>query len=167
MKKVALTLVAALLLFGASDAVAQVETVQGNATVVIPTLLHLGVTNVAVAFPTIDLAAFDAGQVDMSSGTSVISTRANVGHRVTIHSHATAMTGPTGTNKSAGDLQWGTGGTGGSFIGLSTGAENVVSGLAPGTHAEAAEVWYRMLIHEAADVPGTYNLAFTYTIIAN
>jgi hypothetical protein len=165
MKKIALTLMAALVLFGANEAAAQVQTVQGNASIVIPTLLHIDVSNVTVAFPTPDLAAWDAGQVDMSSGTSVVSTRANITHRVTIEADDATMTGPTA--KPASDLQWGTAGTGGSFAGLTTTAADVVSGLARGTHATAAEVWYRMLIDEATDEPGTYSLAFTYTIVAN
>jgi hypothetical protein len=164
-KKIALTLIAALSLFGASEAVAQVQTVQGNASILIPTLLHIEVSNVTVAFPTPDLAAWTAGEVDMSSGTSVVSTRANVAHDVTIHADAATMTGPTA--KAASDLQWGTAGTAGSFTGLATTATNVVSGLARGTHATAAQVWYRMLIDEASDAPGTYSLAFTYTIVAN
>lgn len=167
MKKVALTLLAALVLFGANEAVAQVETVQGNASIVIPTLLHIEVSNVTVAFPTPDLAAWNAGQVDMSSGASVVSTRANVGHDVTIAADAATMDGPAGTTKPASDLQWGTAGAGGSFTGLTTTAADVVSALARGTHGTAAEVWYRMLIDEATDEPGTYNLAFTYTIVAN
>jgi hypothetical protein len=165
MQKGALTLMAALAMFGANEATAQVETVQGNASILIPTLLHIEVTNVTVAFPSPDLAAWTAGQVDMSSGASVVSTRANVGHDVTIEADAGTMTGPTA--KPASDLQWGTAGTGGSFLGLTTSAADVVSGLARGTHATAAEVWYRMLIDEASDEPGTYSLAFTYTIVAN
>jgi hypothetical protein len=165
MKKIALTLVAALVLFGASEAVAQ--TVAGTATIEIPTLLNIGVSNVTVAFPTPVLADWDAGQVGMSSGTSVVSTRANITHRVTIHANAANMSGPVGTTKPASDLQWGTAGTGGSFFELATGAANVVSSLNPGTHASAAEVWYRMAIDETSDVPGTYSLAFTYTIVAN
>jgi hypothetical protein len=163
MKKIALTLSAALLLFGANEAVAQ--TVQGTATITIPTLLSIDVTNVSVTFPSPDLDDYTTGYVDMSSGTSVVSTRGNVQHDVTIAADAAAMTGPTA--KPASDLQWGTGGSGGGFAGLSTSAADVATGLARGTNDAVAEVTYRMLLDEAADEPGTYSLAFTYTVVAN
>lgn len=164
MKKIALTLVAALMLFGASEARAQTS-VPATASITIPTLLSIEVSETTVTFPTPDLDDYTAGSIDMSSGASVVGTRGNITHRVTISADAATMTGPSA--KPASDLEWGTGGSGGSFAGLSTTAADVVADLVRGTHASAAEVSYRMVLDEAADEPGTYSLAFTYTVLAN
>jgi hypothetical protein len=164
MKRIALALVAALVLVGAEEARAQTS-VQGSASITIPTLLSIDVSNTTVTFDQPDLTDYATGSIGMSSGASVIETRGNVTHRVTIEADAATMTGPTAKPASA--LQWGTGGTGGAFTGLSTTAADVVAGLTRGTHTSAAEVSYRMVLDEAADEPGTYSLAFTYTVVSN
>lgn len=164
MKRIALSLVAALVLVGASEARAQTS-VPATASITIPTLLSIDVSNTTVTFDAPDLTDYAAGSIGMSSAASVIDTRGNVAHRVTVEADAATMTGPTA--KPASDLEWGTGGAGGAFTGLSTTAADVVVGLARGTNMSAAEVWYRMVLDEAADEPGTYSLAFTYTVVSN
>jgi hypothetical protein len=162
MKKVALTLIAALMLFGASEAAAQ--TVQANATLEIAQVLYIGGTGLDVTFPVPTATDFEAGSV-AGDATTVIETRGNVIHDVNIRADAALMTG--GSNeKAASDLQWSATGAVGSFTGLETIAANVVTGLSRGVHANAAEIWYRMALDLEADVPGTYTLAFTYTVVA-
>jgi hypothetical protein len=162
MKKVALTLVAALMLFGASEASAQ--TVQANATLEIAQVLYIGGTGLDVTFPVPTATDFHAGSI-AGNATTVIETRGNVFHDVNVRADAALMTG--GSNvKAASDLQWSATGAEGSFLGLETTAANVVAGLPRGVHASAAEIWYRMALDIGADVVGTYTLAFTYTVVA-
>jgi hypothetical protein len=94
MKRIALALVAALVLVGAEEARAQTS-VQGSASITIPTLLSIDVSNTTVTFDQPDLTDYATGSIGMSSGASVIETRGNVTHRVTIEADAATMTGPT------------------------------------------------------------------------
>ncbi|MBW3553835.1 MAG: hypothetical protein KY466_09995 [Gemmatimonadetes bacterium] len=163
MRNLAMTLSAAIAVFGASGVAAQ--TANMNASVTIPTLLSITVNQPGVTFGTPTFADYDAGFIGGAVST-VVDTWANVSHDVSIATTATAMsyTG-TGTDplKAVGDLQWN---AGSGFVGLSNTAADVVSNLDPGTHASAATVTYRMLL-TTADIPGTYELGFTYTVVAN
>jgi hypothetical protein len=163
MKQVALTLIAALMLFGASEAAAQV-TVQGNATIEIAQVLYIGATGLDVTFPVPTLDDYDVGTVD-GNGTTVIETRGNVEHGVTIEADQAMMSGGDGA-KPASHLQWRVGATG-SFVDLETTAAAVVTGLLRGKHTSAAEIWYRMALDYETDLPDTYTLAFTYTVVPN
>jgi hypothetical protein len=96
--------------------------------------------------------------------TTVIETRGNVVHAVTIEADASEMSGGSGT-KPAHHLEW-SADAAGPFLGLATAPATVVADLARGRHAAAAEVWYRMLLDYETDEPGTYTLAFTYTVVA-
>ncbi|HSH46209.1 MAG TPA: hypothetical protein VK966_10150 [Longimicrobiales bacterium] len=165
MRKVVITLAMLLALGGAQELAAQVE--NATASIEIPELLSIGVTNTSVTFDQPAVADWDLGFIGASSGASTVSTRGNVTHRVTIEADAATMTytgSHTDPGKVAGDLQWD---AGSGFAGLTTGGADVVTGLTPGSHAAAAAVTYQMLLDEAQDVPGTYSLGFTYTVVAN
>jgi hypothetical protein len=164
MKKVALTLIAALVLFGANEARAQGETVQANASITIPTLLTISGSGTTVEFPQPSFADFAAGSI-AATGTTVINTRGNVLHRVTVQANTEFMTAGPYDKRSA-DLEWSLDGIAG-FEGLTPSPVNVVTHLSPRALSQAAEVWYRMLLDETVDLPGTYNLAFTYTVLPN
>jgi hypothetical protein len=134
MKKVALTLIAALMSFGASEAAAQV-TVQGNATIEIAQVLFIGGTDLGVTFPVPTLDDYEVGTVD-AYGTTVIETRGNVAHGVTIEANGPMMSGGNGA-KPASHLRWSASGTEGSFLGLATTAADVVTGLLRGKHTRS------------------------------
>lgn len=168
MRKLTMALAVVAAMYGVQGASAQNTEVNAGASITIPQLLSIDVSNTAVTFAQPALADWNAGYIGNSSAASVVDTRGNVTHRVTISADAATM-GYAGDEddplKPAGDLQWSN--SGGSFAGLTTGGANVVSGLSRGSNTAAAEVSYRMLLSDAADVPGTYSLAFTFTVVAD
>lgn len=141
-----------------------VESRSGTATITIPTLLHIDVTNLAVTFDSPSFDDFTAGSIGANSGASVIDTRGNVVHDVTIEADNAAMTGPYA--KPATDLEWSVDG-GSTWSGLSTTAADVATAVSRGANSGVASVVYQMLLREADDVPGSYSLDFTYTVVAN
>ena len=166
MRKLATMLVAAAAMSVATGVEAQ-TTAAASASITIPTLLTIGVTNTTVAFAQPAFTDYDAGSI-AAAATSVISTRGNLVHDVTVASNAAAFTwAGTGTdpNKTAADLEWSTDGS--TWTGLTTTATDVATALGRGQNANAATVSYRMLLDEANDIPGTYSLNFTYTVVAN
>lgn len=169
MRKHGLAVFAALVLFGTTGASAQ-SAVNASASITIPTLLQITVDEVAVTFDAPTLNDYLTGSLT-SAVTSVIGTRGNVTHDVTIIADDPTMgfvpsAGGADPLKPASDLEWSIDG-GGAWTGLSTTAANVVAGLGRGNNAAAASVNYRMLLDEASDEPGTYTLGFTYTVVAN
>ncbi|MFW5946971.1 MAG: hypothetical protein ACOCUW_00650 [Gemmatimonadota bacterium] len=140
-----------------------VESRTATATITIPTLLHIDVTNTAVAFPQPSFDDFDVGHVDASSPASVIDTRGNVVHDVTIAADAATFTGPW--EKPADDLGWSLDGS--SFTNLTTTEADVATGVAQGSNSNVATVSYRMALDQANDVPGDYSLDFTFTVVPN
>lgn len=164
MRKLAISMVAVAAVLSAQSVSAQTEVV-AEASITIPTLLQIGVTNTTVAFPTPDFTDYDAGVVGMSSAASVVSTRGNVVHDVLIQAASANMTlDGLASLKPASHLQWSLGGV---FTGLSTTAATLASALAKGNNATAATVSYQMVLDEANDAPGVYSLGFTYTVVAN
>jgi hypothetical protein len=167
MRKSALTLIAAAVLFGAAGpASAQVN---GSASITVPSLMTLGVTNTTVTFADPDFAAFDAGYVTATSAASAVTTRANVLHNVQVTAGAANMTytgseSPAPT-KASSDLEWSTDGS--TWTPLSTTAADVFGSSLSRGDAARGDVQYRMALDVANDLPGDYGLAFTYTIIAN
>lgn len=159
--------VALLAVFGATGLAAQNTTAGANASITIPELLHIDVSNTTVTFGTATLTNWDDGHIPASSAGSDVTTRANVVHDVTIEADAATMTTADGGTKTAGDLQWSTDGT--TFVSLSETAADVLTALAAGANGGVARgtVTYRMLLSEETDEPGTYTLAFTYTVVAN
>lgn len=166
------TLLAAtgLLLFAAIPATAQTS-VNGSASITIPTVLYISAANTSVGFTAPTADNFDAGYVN-STTTTAITHRANVRHSVTVAAAAPTMTatgGAAGADaaraaKPAADLRWSTDGS--TFSGLTTSAAAVRSGVARGAYSDLA-VNYRMALSYADDTPGTYGLNFIYTIVAD
>lgn len=167
MRKLAMTLVAVAGLFSAATVDAQ--TAAASASITIPELLSINVTNTTIAFAQPAFTDYDAGEIGTAT-TSSISTRGNVAHDVTVASNAAAFTygGGAGPDplKPAADLQWSTD-AGTSWNGLTTLAVDVLTNLGRGQNANAATVAYKMALDETVDIPGTYSLAFTYTVVAN
>lgn len=166
MKKMMLAL-ALLGPFGVTSLTAQVESVAANASITIPTLLHIDVSGTAVTFGTASLTDWNNEWIAATGTGSEITTRANVLHDVTIEADAATMSTTDGGTKAASDLQWSTDAA--AFTDLSETAADVLTGLARGNNGGAARgtVTYRMRLDEATDEPGTYTLAFTYTVMAN
>ncbi len=161
----------AMLAFGAMDVSAQVTTANANASVTVPTVLSLTVTNLSIAFPNATSADFDNGYVDAAT-TSSIDTRGNVVHDVTIQADAalfefTPSSGSEDPDKPASDLLW-TNDGGTSYTALDdVSATDVATSLARGTNTGAATIGYRIALALVDDVPGDYSLDFTYTVVAN
>lgn len=171
MRKHGLALFAALALFGATGVAAQEPApVNAEASITIPTLLEITLDETTVTFGQPTLADYTTGHVP-GDVTSVVSTRGNVAHDVTIVADDPTMgftpsAGGADPLKPASDLVW-SADAGGNWTGLSTTSADVATALARGTNAAAASVTYRMLLNEATDEPGTYTLGFTYTVVAN
>ncbi|MEJ2678029.1 MAG: hypothetical protein P8174_03015 [Gemmatimonadota bacterium] len=165
MRKLTVTLLGAFVLFGATSLAAQTAT----ATVTVPMILSISLTGNSFDFgPT--QTDFDADSM-AAGGTSVLSTRGNVPHEIDITADAASFTFTQNTtypysdpSKPASDLHWS---TGSGWTPLSTAATPVVQNLARGAHATAATVSYYLMLSYANDVPGTYALNFTYTVVPN
>ena len=167
MRKTTIALMTALAIVGATEANAQTSA-SASAGITIPTLLKLTVTNTTVTFGSPTFTDYDAGEIGMSSAATVIDTRGNVSHDVQIAAGGANMTytgSHTPAAKPVSDLQWSTDGA--TWTGLSTTATNVATALARGTNAGAATVQYKMLLDAVDDMPGDYDVSFTYTIVAN
>jgi hypothetical protein len=165
MRKLTAMLLGAFVLFGATSLAAQ----NATATVTVPMILSISLTGNSFDFvPT--QTDFDADSM-AAGGTSVLSTRGNVPHEIDITADAAAFsfTEDTGhpyadPNKPASDLHWS---AGSGWTPLSTTAAPIVQNLARGAHASAATVSYYLMLNYANDVPGTYTLGFTYTVVPN
>lgn len=168
MRKLATMLMAAAGVLAAGDLRAQ-TTAAANASIVIGPVLAITVDQVTVTFVSPTADDYTSGSIT-SGVNSTIATRANIVHDVTVAADALAMT-YTGTavpapTKPASDLQWSKD-AGTSWTGLSPIATDVATAVPQGTNAAVAVVGYRMLLDLATDVPGTYSLNFTYTVVAN
>jgi hypothetical protein len=163
MKKMAIAAMVLAAVLGPRPVSAQETTVQAQASISIPTLLKIEVTNTSVLFPSPTLADYSTGHVGMSSGASVITTHGNVGHDVMIQADEDMMSRADGESlKPASHLQWSVG-SGWTSLGIA--ADAIVPDLAAGHHNSIASVIYRMLLNEATDLPGSYTLGFTYTVL--
>lgn len=165
MKKLTMT-VLAMLAFGATNVTAQATAAQtATATVTIPSVLAINVTNTAIAFnPT--ATNFAAGFVP-GENASGIQTRGNVSHDLTIQANDGSFTYSGSTSpaptKAASDLLWSTDGT--NFNSIST-TQQALGTFNRGVNS-AATVYYRVALDYLDDAPGQYTLGFTYTITAN
>lgn len=165
MKKVAMLLVAVALV---SATGVSAQTAAASASITIPELLSINVTNTTVGFDQPAFTDYDAGEIAANTAGSVISTRGNVVHDVTVAANAAAFTyAGAGVDpvKPAGDLQWSKDGV--TWNALSAVAADVLTALGRGANNSAGTVTYKMLLDETVDIPGTYSLNFTYTVVAN
>lgn len=166
MKKTILSLVA-LVVFSAGALDAQspaLDNRTATASITIPTLLHIDVSNLTVDFPNPSFDDFDAGFVDATTDPSQIDTRGNVLHDVQIAADFASFTGPYA--KPAGDLRWSIDG-GTSWTDLTTSTTDVATAVSRGANTNVATVNYRMRLNATDDIPGDYSLDFTYTVVAN
>lgn len=157
----------AMVAFGAANVSAQ--TASASASVTVPTVLSITVTNQNIAFPSATATDFTNGYVGTATSSS-IDTKGNVVHDVTIQADAATFTytgAETDPNKGASDLLWSSNG-GTSWTALDNAAAvDVATALARGVNSGAATVDYRIALSLTNDVPGDYSLGFTYTVVAN
>jgi hypothetical protein len=171
MKKL-LLLTAAVAMFGATARTANAQatgigttsaTVPATAQLTIGSILFISIDINDITFPTPTATEFDLGVVDANE-TSTLTYFGNVAHDVEIAANATAFT-PSGStySKPASDLEYSVNGA--AFVPISTTEADIVTGNPAG--AGTATVDYQILLDEALDVPGTYDLGFTYTVVPN
>ena len=153
---------AALLLLSAAPLGAQAQAI-ASASIQVPTLLRIEVTDAAVAFPAPGLADFSAGFVLAGSGPPRVRTRGNVPHRVQLSAATAVLTGsaPEAT-KPVQDLQWSTDGA--AWTSLGTSPVDLAL-LPPGLHPDAAGVRFRLLLDLASDLPATYHVDLVFTAV--
>jgi hypothetical protein len=172
MKKL-LLLTAAVALFGATARTANAQatgigttsaTVPASAQLTIGSILFINIDINSITFPTPDANDFTAGLIDANE-TSTLTYFGNVPHDVEIKANAGAFT-PTGGStysKPASDFEYSV--DGGAFTPISTTAADVVNGNPAGGGTTTMD--YQVLLNDALDVPGTYTLGFTYTVVPN
>lgn len=168
MKTRALGLLAALALVALSVTTVQAQSATADATasINIPTVLGIDVSDTDIAFDDPTAADFQAGFI-AANDQSVIDTQGNVTHDLTIQADAANFSGGSG-NKPSTDLHWSASGAisaPGDGNGLTTSQAAVASGLGPGANPGAATVDYGILLDLASDEPANYTLNFTYTVV--
>jgi len=144
-------------------------TVTSTASLTVPSLLQLTMsgftagTAQTLAAPTAmsDFSSSNTIQIATTGPTFVV--KANRAYKVQISSATAAFTGSTYA-KPASDVAWSTS-AGGSFVGLSTTAADIVSAGAT-TGSTSVGVFYKTTYDFVADVPGTYNLDVKFTLVA-
>jgi hypothetical protein len=171
MKKL-LLLTAAVAMFGATARTANAQatgigtttaSVPATAQLTIGSILFINIDINDITFPTPTATEFGLGVVGANE-TSTLTYFGNVAHDVEIKANATAFT-PTGStfSKPATDLEYSVDGA--AFVPISTTEADIVTGNPAG--GGSTTVGYQILLDEALDVPGTYDLGFTYTIVPN
>jgi hypothetical protein len=169
MKTRASGLLAALALVALSVTTVQAQpsaSATATATINIPTVLGIDVSDTNIAFDDPTVTDFEAGFI-ASTDQSVIDTKGNVAHDLTVEADASNFSGGSGS-KPASDLVWSTGGAitvPGDGTGLSTSPATITSGLGRGVNASAATVDYGILLDFGTDAPDSYTLSFTYTLV--
>jgi len=107
-----------------------------------------------------DFSSGNTIQIATTGPTFVV--KANRAYKVQINAAAAAFSG-TSYAKPAGDVSWSTS-AGGTFNALSTTAADVSTGAA--TAAANGGIFYKTTYNFTQDVPGTYTLDVTYTLVA-
>ena len=182
MTKKSLAALLGLTVIASAPLAAQV-TVNASASITVPAVLFLAVTNTAVGFNAPTATEYNAGFIAQNTGASVVSHRGNVRHDVRIWTDQATMTGSAGTfasdpvraNKPAGDLLWSSDGftsshplTMSATAAAATGTDQVlVNQSARGVFDNSNTINFRMNLSYANDTPGTYSINFFYTAIAN
>ncbi len=138
--------------------------VPATAQLTIGSILFISIDNNNITFPTPTATEFGLGLVD-GNETSTLTYFGNVAHDVEIKANAAAFTASGGSSyaKPATDLEYSV--DGGTFASISTTEADVVSGNPAGGGSTTVD--YQILLDESLDVPGTYDLGFTYTVVPN
>jgi len=171
MKKL-LLLAAAVAMFGATARTANAQatgigtssaTVPATAQLTIGSILYISIDINSITFPTPTASEFGLGVVSANE-TSTLTYFGNVAHDVEIQANAGAFT-PSGStySKPAADLEYSVGGA--AFVPISTTAADIVTAEPAGLGTTTVD--YQITLDEALDVPGTYDLGFTYTVVPN
>ena len=158
-------------------------TVNASASITVPAVLSLTVTNTAVGFAAPTATEYNEGFIAQNTAASVVSHAGNVRHDVRIWTDVANFTGsgggaaPDAVNaaKPAGDLLWSSDNfttshplTQSATAAAASGANQVlVSQAARGVYNNSNTVTFRMNLSYATDTPGTYSINFFYTAIAN
>ena len=162
MKKL-LLLTAAVAVFGATARTANAQTtVPANAELTIGSILFISIDVSDITFPTPTATEFSAGLVGANE-TSTLTYFGNVTHDVEIKANTGAFTTTSTYSKPASHLEYSVNGT--AFVPISTTAADIVTGNPAG--GGSTTVGYQILLDEALDVPGVYDLGFTYTVVPN
>jgi len=171
MKKL-LLLTAAVAMFGATARTANAQisaigtttaSVPASAQLTIGSILFINIDINDITFPTPTATEFGLGVVGASQ-TSTLTYFGNVAHSLEIKANAGAFT-PTGStySKPATDLEYSVGGA--AFVPISTTATDIVTGNPAGGGSTTVD--YQILLDETLDIPGVYDLGFTYTIVSD
>jgi hypothetical protein len=145
---------------------AQTCTITSTHSLTIPSLLSLTMsgftsgTNETLVAPTA-MSDFVTPTIQMSTVGPSYVVKANRNYKVQISANAAAFTGPYA--KPAGDLAWATS-LAGTYTGLTTTPVDLSSGGA--TASASGGVWYKTTYNFATDVPGSYTLDVTFTLVA-
>jgi hypothetical protein len=166
----------ALLLAGvtATGAAAQSTSVTGTATLTVTETLHIEVDGLVGLTFTFDAAQWAAASpyYVLGSQASTVRHKGNVTHSVNLRADAATFTGTGGARltKPVSDMEARlepNGGSFGAWTALSDASDfGVVASAAAGDYMTTpGTVEYRINV-DGADTPGTYELDFTYTILA-
>ncbi len=142
-------------------------TVTSTHTLTMPSLLTLtmaGFTGPGTAMtlnaPT-SMADYTSSTIQMPTTGPTWQVQANRNYKVQISANAAQFTGPHA--KAASDLAWSTS-AGGTFAGLSTTPADVATGTP--TVSASGGIFYKTTYNFAADIPGSYSLDLTFTLVA-
>lgn len=164
MSKLLPVLSAAALVMFAGSAEAQ-TTVNGSASITIPTVLSLAVTGTPT-FSSPGISHFDAGEI-AGNAAGTITHKANVTHQVLVKAATDFFQKSAGGNseKVVGDLEFSV--NGGSYVPLAGSSAQTGSAILTSTRGSKSDpVNFKMKLRYTTDAPDTYNVAYVYTIIA-
>lgn len=164
-KTVSGVIAATALLLVAVPSSADAQSESATATITVPEVLFVDIDVNSVDFPDATAADFEAGSITFGTSTT-LEHKGNVAHDVEITSSTGFFQNSGGdTSKPASDLEWSLNGGSSWNNGLGTTPAAVVTGAVAGQHTESVD--YRLLLDYATDAPDTYDLEFTYTVVAN
>lgn len=163
---------AAIAIFGATASRVEAQatgigatsaSVPASAQLTIGSILFISIDINGITFPTPTATEFGLGVVEANE-TSTLTYFGNVAHDVEIKANAGSFT-PSGStySKPAADLEYSVGGA--AFVPISTTAADIVTAEPAGLGTTTVD--YQIVLDEALDVPGVYDLGFTYTIVPN
>jgi len=142
-------------------------TVVSTHSFTMPSLLQLTMsgftsgTNMTLAAPTA-MSDYSTPTIQMPTTGPSYQVAANRNYKVQISANAASFAGPYA--KPAGDLAWSTSAVG-TFTPLTTTPADISTGT-PTTLSAAVGVFYKTTYNFATDVPGSYSLGVTFTLVA-
>jgi hypothetical protein len=143
-------------------------TVTSTHSLTMPSLLTLTMsgftsgTNETLNAPA-TMADYTSSTIQMATTGPTFQVQANRNYQVQISAAAAAFTGTTYA-KPASDLAWSTS-SGGTFTALTTTPTNVSTGT-PTSLSASVGIFYKTTYKSTSDIPGTYSLGVTFTLVA-